>query len=81
MPPLTNCALIVEKVTESLLVPQHRPNGGIDHLRGIELGDPKYCKPGHIDLLMCSDVYGDILSGGFIPRRNNRSHFGCVFQF
>ncbi|XP_071570688.1 uncharacterized protein [Temnothorax nylanderi] len=59
---LTVAAYILPKLTSS--IPSVKiPAGSWPHLEGIRLADPKFLKPGSIDLILGADIYGYLLEG------------------
>lgn len=66
-------AFVLTKITADL------PNRRIrtdqwNHLRGIQLSDPRFGTPGEIDLLIGADVWGHIVKDGLINGQANEPH-------
>lgn len=56
-------ALVLRKLTAML--PSRRVDSSQwNHLSGIQLADPQYYVPGHIDVILGADVYSAILLDG-----------------
>lgn len=67
-------ALVLPKITNTLLPNINIVNIRNSHLAHLPLADPNYGRPGKIDLLLGADTYGRLITNGFIHGRENELH-------
>jgi len=76
-------AIVLRKVTSDLPSSPTPLNDKWKHLSGLELADPDFGTPGTIDLLLGTEVFGQVVLNGrrFGPRGSPtalKTHFGWV---
>lgn len=63
-------AYILPRLTSSLPSIQHKRDTW-SHLKGLELADPEFFKPGFIDLILGADLYSQIIEEGIVKGEPN----------
>lgn len=56
-------AIVLKRVTENLPSATFDPSNW-PHIKGLELADPSFYKPGEVDVLLGADIYGDLIQDG-----------------